>query len=79
MKSGQNWSTAARPKAHERIVDFVMSNGASGATADMIAVLLRTSTSQARQRLEALVHRKTLVRQGDRYFLAHTREASRDS
>lgn len=78
MKTGRNWATRdqTRPKAHERIMNFVMDNGSSGATAAMIGVLMGTSTSQARQRLDLLVHRKVLVLRDGRYFLALTREAS---
>ncbi len=75
MKSGALWATASGPKAHDRILGFVIDNGSSGATADMIAVLTKSSTSQSRTRLEALVRRKLLVRNGDRYFLRMTKEA----
>lgn len=77
MKSATRWAMkgASRPKAHERIMNFVMDNGSSGATAGTIAVLMGTSTAQARQRLDLLVHRKVLVKNDDRYFLRLTKEA----
>lgn len=81
MKSAARWASRgrSRPQAHERIMNFVMDNGSSGATAAMIGVLMGTSTSQARQRLDVLVHRKVLVLRDGRYFLALTREASDES
>lgn len=78
MKSGARWAAAAARPA-DQILGFVIDNGSAGATAAMIAALTRTSTAQARQRLETLVRRKTLVRNGDRYHLALTREASHDA
>jgi hypothetical protein len=77
MKSATRWAMkgASRPKAHERIINFVMDNGSSGATAGMIAVLLGSTTSRARNRLDFLVERKTLVRRDDRYYLRMTKEA----
>lgn len=75
MKSAARWATVRRTPAHDRILGFVIDNGSSGATADMIGVLMGTSTSQARQRLDVLVRRKVLAKVGDRYYLDHTREA----